>query len=82
MRNGHDFAIQVAVEDQLPVSENEEIEVEMLPSTTPPTATNVHDQRGVLEWAFEAKAGEVKDINFAWRVRWPKDKGVVMVPAG
>jgi uncharacterized protein (TIGR02231 family) len=82
VRNGHDFAIKVAVEDQLPVSENEEIAVEMLPSTTPPTATNVHDKRGVLEWAFEAKAGEVKDINFAWRVRWPKDKGVVMVPAG
>jgi len=54
----------------------------MLSSTTPPTATNLRDKRGVLEWAFEAKAGEVRDINFAWRVRWPKDKGVVMVPAG
>ena len=82
VRNGHDFAIKVAVEDQLPVSENEDIAVEMLPSTTPPTTTNVHDKRGVLEWAFEAKPGEVKEINFAWRVRWPKDKGVVMVPAG
>jgi len=82
VRNGHDFAIKVAVEDQLPVSENEEIAVEMLPSTTPPTATNVHDKRGVLEWSFEAKPGEVRDINFAWRLRWPKDKGVVMVPAG
>ena len=82
VRNGHDFAIKIAVEDQLPVSENEEIAVEMLPSTTPPTTTNVHDKRGVLEWAFEAKPGEFKEINFAWRLRWPKDKGVVMVPAG
>ena len=82
VRNGHDFAIKIAVEDQLPVSENEEIAVEMLPSTTPPTTTNVHDKRGVLEWAFEAKPGELKEINFAWRLRWPKDKGVVMVPAG
>ena len=82
LRNGHDFPIKVAITDQLPVSENEDIVVEMLPQTTPPTATNTHDKRGVLEWAFEAKAGEVKDINFAWRVRWPKDKGVVMVPAG
>jgi len=82
VRNGHDFAIKVAVEDQLPVSENEEIAVEMLPSTTPPTATNVHDKRGVLEWSFEAKPGEVRDINFAWRLRWPKDKGVVLLPAG
>jgi uncharacterized protein (TIGR02231 family) len=82
IRNGHDFPIRVAIEDQLPVSENDEIQVEMLPATTPPTATNVRDKRGVLEWAFEAKPGELKDISFAWRVRWPKDKGVVMIPAG
>ncbi len=82
VRNGHDFPIRIAIEDQLPVSENEEIQVEMLPSTTPPTATNVRDRRGVLEWAFEAKPGEVRDIAFAWRVRWPKDKGVVMIPSG
>ncbi len=82
VRNGHDFPIKVAISDQLPVSENEDIVVEMLPATTPPTTTNVHDKRGVLEWAFEAKPGELRDIAFAWRVRWPKDKGVVMVPAG
>ena len=82
VRNGHDFPIRIAIEDQLPVSENDDIQVEMLPSTTPPTATNVHDRRGVLEWAFEAKPAEARDISFAWRVRWPKDKGVVMIPAG
>lgn len=82
VRNGHDFPIHVAIEDQLPVSENEEIVVEMLPATTPPTAKDIRDKRGVLEWSFDAKPGEVKDINFAWRVRWPKDKGMVIVPAG
>jgi uncharacterized protein (TIGR02231 family) len=82
VRNGHDFPIKVAIEDQLPVSENDEIAVELLSSSTPPTTTNLHDKRGVLEWAFEAKPGEAKDINFAWRMRWPKDRGVVMVPAG
>jgi uncharacterized protein (TIGR02231 family) len=82
VRNGHDFPIKIAIEDQLPVSENEEIQVEMLPATTPPTATNLRDKRGVLEWAYDAKPGEVREIAFAWRVRWPKDKGVVMVPSG
>jgi uncharacterized protein (TIGR02231 family) len=82
VRNGHEFPIKIAIQDQLPVSENEDIVVEMLPSTTPPTTTNFRDRRGVLEWAFEAKPSEVRDINFAWRMRWPKDKGVVMVPAG
>ncbi|MDO9561532.1 MAG: mucoidy inhibitor MuiA family protein [Bradyrhizobium sp.] len=81
VRNGHDFPIRIAIEDQLPVSENEEIQVEMLPSTTAPTATNLRDRRGVLEWAFEARPGEVREIAFAWRVRWPKDKTVVM-PGG
>src|SRR5438552_5849848 len=54
VRNGHDFPLRIAIEDQLPVSENEEISVEMLSSTTPPTTTNLRDKRGVLEWAFEA----------------------------
>ena len=82
IRNGHDFPIRVAIEDQLPVSENEDIQVEMLSSSTPPTTTNLRDKRGVLDWAFEAKAGEVRDIGFAWRVRWPKDRGIVMTPSG
>jgi len=82
IRNGHDFPIKVAIEDQLPVSENEDIVVEMLPATTPPTASNIRDKRGVLEWTFDAKPGEARDINFAWRIRWPKDKGMVIVPAG
>lgn len=82
IRNGHDFPIKVAIEDQLPVSENEDIVVEMLPSSTQPTATNIRDKRGVLEWSFDAKPSEIKDINFAWRIRWPKDKSVVIVPAG
>ena len=82
VRNGHDFPIRIAVQGQLPVSENEEIQVEMLPATTPPTTSNVNDKRGVLEWAYEAKPGEAKDIAFAWRVRWPKDKGLVVIPAG
>lgn len=82
VRNGHDFPIHVAIEDQLPVSENDEIVVEMLPATTPPTAKDIRDKRGVLEWSFDVKPGEVKDINFAWRARWPKDKSMVIVPSG
>ncbi|QOZ12084.1 mucoidy inhibitor MuiA family protein [Bradyrhizobium sp. CCBAU 51765] len=82
IRNGHDFPIKVAIEDQLPVSENEDIVVEMLPSSTQPTASNIRDRRGVLEWSFDARPGESKDINFAWRIRWPKDKSMVIVPAG
>jgi len=76
IRNGHEFAIRVAIEDQLPVSETEDIQVEMLPVTTPPTARDLRDRRGVMEWAFEAKPGETREVKLGWRVRWPKDKAV------
>ena len=82
VRNGHDFPIKIAIEDQLPVSENEEIQVEMLPSTTPPTATNLRDKRGVLEWAFEAKPGEVKDIALRLARALAQGQGRVMMPGG
>jgi uncharacterized protein (TIGR02231 family) len=82
VRNGHDFPIKIAIDDQLPVSETEDIQVDLLPASTPPTTTNLRDRRGVLQWAFEAKPGESRDIALAWRVRWPKDKGVVMIPSG
>ena len=82
IRNAHEFAIPVAIEDQLPVSENEDIQVEMLPVTTPPTTRDLRERRGVLEWAFDAKPGETREIKLGWRVRWPKEKAVQFTPQG
>lgn len=82
VRNGHSFPVKVSIEDQIPVSESADIVVEMLPSSTPPTARDVRDRRGVLEWTFEAGAGEARDVKLGWRVKWPKDKAVVLTPAG
>ena len=81
IRNAHAFAIRVAIEDQLPVSETEDIQVEMLPVTTPPTARDLRDRRGVMEWAFDMKSGETREIKFGWRVRWPKDKAIQFTPS-
>lgn len=80
IRNGHDFPVKVAIEDQLPVSETEDIQVEMLPVSTPPTSRDLRERRGVLEWAFDAKPGETREIKLGWRVRWPKDKVVQYTP--
>ncbi|MBX9845824.1 MAG: mucoidy inhibitor MuiA family protein [Xanthobacteraceae bacterium] len=82
IRNAHDFPIKVAIEDQIPVSEHEDIQVELLPLTTQPTARDLRDRRGVMEWAFEAKPGETRELKLGWRVRWPKDKSVQYTPQG
>jgi uncharacterized protein (TIGR02231 family) len=80
IRNAHEFPIKVAIEDQIPVSESEDIQVEMLPVSTQPTARDLRDRRGVMEWVFEARPGEAREIKFGWRVRWPKDKAVQFTP--
>jgi uncharacterized protein (TIGR02231 family) len=82
VKNGHAAPIRVAIEDQIPVSEIEDVKVEMLPATTPPTARDTRDRRGVLEWAFELAPAASRDIMLGWRVRWPADKSVVYVGRG
>jgi uncharacterized protein (TIGR02231 family) len=80
VRNGHDAPIRVTVEDRLPVSEIDEVKVETLPSTTPPTERDTRDRRGVLAWTFSAGAGELHEIAFGWRVRWPAAKALIYGP--
>lgn len=79
-RNGHQTGIRIVIEDQLPVSEMAEVQVELLPGSTEPTERDVRDRRGVIAWSFEAKPGEVRDIKLGWRVRWPADKALVFEP--
>ena len=38
VRNGHDAPIKIVIEDQVPVSEIDDVKVELLPTTTPPSA--------------------------------------------
>lgn len=77
MRNAHATPIRITVEEQLPVAENADIQVEMLPSSTPPTQKDVRDQRGVMAWTMDVPAGETREVKFGWRARWPADKSVV-----
>jgi uncharacterized protein (TIGR02231 family) len=80
VRNGHDWPAKVIIEDQQPVSETEDVQVELLPTTTKPTETNPHDRRGVLSWTLDLQAREQREITLAWRVRWPAAKSVVYDP--
>jgi uncharacterized protein (TIGR02231 family) len=80
IRNGHDAPVRVVIEDQAPVSEIDDIKVELLPATTPPTEKDVRNRRGVMAWSLEVAPGEAKEIRIAWRVRWPADKAVVFAP--
>jgi uncharacterized protein (TIGR02231 family) len=80
VRNGHDAAVRVVIEDQLPVSEIDDVKVELLPGSTAPSERDVRNRRGVVAWSFELGAHEARDIKFGWRVRWPSDKSIIYTP--
>jgi uncharacterized protein (TIGR02231 family) len=78
IKNLHDFPVKVQVIDQIPVSENTAISVELLPATTPPTEKQVADRRGVMSWTLDLAPGEAKDIRLAYRLKWPADRDVML----
>ena len=80
VRNHHEWPIKVVVEDQIPVSEVEDIKVEMLPATPSPSERDARERRGVMAWNFDLAPGDSKEIKFGWRMRWPADKAIAFDP--
>ena len=76
VKNLHKRDIEIAVMDQLPVSADERIEVELLADTTPATETDVEDRRGVLAWTYTYKPGEEREIAFGYAVQYPEKVNV------
>ena len=75
VRNGHDAPIRMAIEDQLPVSEIDDVKVEMLPGIDrADRARRARPPRRASPGISTLAPGEARDIKFGWRVRWPADK--------
>lgn len=75
IRNLHERAIDVAVFDQVPVSKNQDIRVE-LTGTTPPTKRDVKDRRGVYAWETKMRSDQELVIDFGYKISWPADKRI------
>lgn len=80
VRNLHERAMQVRLLDQLPVSANEKIKVEMLAGTTPPSVKDLDDERGVLAWDLVIEPEAEAVVNFAYEVTWPNGVEIVYEP--
>jgi uncharacterized protein (TIGR02231 family) len=75
VRNQHERAIQVTVLDQVPVSQNADITVE-LTGKSPPSRRDVDNKRGVLAWDFKLEPNAERVIEFGYRAAWPAAKKV------
>ena len=75
IKNLHARPIPITVIDQIPVSQNADIKVEMLAKLAP-SKRDLDDKRGVLSWDMELKPDEEKAIEFGYRVTWPSAKKI------
>jgi uncharacterized protein (TIGR02231 family) len=70
--NLRDQAVRVTLEDRIPVSEDERVEVELGRDTTL-GHREVEDRPGILEWDLDLAAGEKRELLLTWSVRFPKE---------
>lgn len=75
VKNQHERAIAVTVLDQIPVSQNNDIKVELLGKSAP-SKQNVDDKRGVLAWEMTLAPDEEKAVEFGYRTTWPAAKRI------
>jgi uncharacterized protein (TIGR02231 family) len=75
LKNQHERAIQASVLDQIPVSQNADITVE-LTGKAAPSRRDVDNKRGVLAWDVKLDPGEERVIEFGYRAAWPAAKKV------
>jgi uncharacterized protein (TIGR02231 family) len=70
IRNTKSIASKIVVEDQIPVSQNKEIKVELKDGS----GGNLDANTGKLNWTLNIKPKETKKILITYEVRCPKDK--------
>ncbi|HEY6162662.1 MAG TPA: DUF4139 domain-containing protein [Bacteroidia bacterium] len=70
IRNKKKQDIEIDIEDQVPVTQNKEVEVELLESSN----AKYDATTGKLSWALKLKAGENSKMKFSFSVKFPKDK--------
>jgi len=72
IRNTKTDVIRISVEDQVPVSQNSQIEV-----TVPDTGGAAYNkQTGKLNWILDIRPSETRKVAFKYEVKYPKDKQI------
>ena len=72
VKNTKMSAIKIVVEEQIPISSNSEIQVELIETTD----DQYDKETGFLTWELELAPGESKKLIFKYSVKFPKDRSV------
>lgn len=72
VRNNKAEPIRLIVEDQVPVSQNSQIEVSLLESSN----ASYDKQTGRLKWEMNLKPQESRKVDLKFEIKYPKDKNI------
>lgn len=72
VRNTKNEAVKILVEDQVPVSQNSQIEVTVLDVA----GAKYNKDTGKLVWEMSLQPNETKKVAFKYEVKYPKDKTI------
>lgn len=73
VKNNRQQAVQLVVEDQIPITANKEIEI-----TDLQLAGAVHDQeKGLLRWTLELPPNQSRNLRYGFVVKYPANKTVL-----
>ena len=74
VRNNKKENITLTVEDQIPISSNKDIEINL----TDKGGAKVNEEKGKLSWDINLKTNETKKVRFGYQVKSAKDKYLEM----
>lgn len=72
IRNNKNTKVQLKIEDQIPVSKHEDIEVKLLEKS----GAELNKETGILTWTVDISPNETMSKRFTYSIRYPKDKRV------
>lgn len=73
IRNSKSEAVTITIEDQIPISTNEEIKV----SSKDLNGGSLDKETGIITWELTLNPGETKNVRFSFDVEYPKGRRVV-----
>lgn len=74
IRNNKSYAITTSVFDQIPISTDEKIVVDLIESSN----GNLTKATGKIEWKLNLQPNETKTVTIKYSVKYPKDKKVIV----
>lgn len=72
IKNNKSKAVSITVEDQLPIPQHEDIEVE----TGTTDGAEVDDKKGIVKWVLDIEPNQTVTKEFSYTVTYPSDKRI------